>query len=228
MGRRPREDDEFGFSPRFAEALGRTIKVLRTDQGLERRELAQRAHISYSYLTEIENGNKPPSSAVLRDIASALGFSMSSLIEAAEVRLETQRPPSVPVASAEGWALRFGDRRTPDREAPPERDVLARATQDERETIFRDALTAPQRDELLALSQDELPAPRRGRRPALMRDAYEPPGARRYAQLDLHQLRSSCSGPDLRAVLIEFERLLRTMDPEDIERLLDYARRLAR
>ena len=43
------------------QALGRTIKVLRTDHGLSRKDLAREVDISYSYLTEIENGNKPPS-----------------------------------------------------------------------------------------------------------------------------------------------------------------------
>jgi hypothetical protein len=33
---------------------------------------------------------------------------------------------------------------------------------------------------------------------------------------------------DVRATVIELERLVRNMAPEDIERLLDYARRLAR
>jgi hypothetical protein len=33
---------------------------------------------------------------------------------------------------------------------------------------------------------------------------------------------------DLRAAVIELERLMRAMAPEDAERLLDYARRLAR
>jgi hypothetical protein len=33
---------------------------------------------------------------------------------------------------------------------------------------------------------------------------------------------------DLRSVMLELERLLRQMAPDDIERLLDYARRLVR
>ena len=74
MPRTPRDDDRFHSSPAFVEALGRTIKVLRTDLGIDRRTLAQEAGISYSYLTEIENGNKPPSSSVLGPIASALGM----------------------------------------------------------------------------------------------------------------------------------------------------------
>ena len=86
MGRSPRDSDEFQSSPAFAEALGRTIKVVRTDRGIDRRDLAEAAGISYSYLTEIENGNKPPSSSVLEPIARALGLRMSELIQAAEDR----------------------------------------------------------------------------------------------------------------------------------------------
>jgi hypothetical protein len=43
-------------------------------------------------------------------------------------------------------------------------------------------------------------------------------------------MRPSLRGPkrDKRAAVIELERLLRNMAPEDIERLLDYARRLTR
>ena len=52
------DDEESRYPPGFAEALGRTIKVIRTDQGIERRELAERAGISYSYITEIENGQQ--------------------------------------------------------------------------------------------------------------------------------------------------------------------------
>jgi transcriptional regulator with XRE-family HTH domain len=89
MARR-RTDEGTRYPPGFAEALGRTIKVIRTDLGIERRDLAERAGISYSYITEIENGNKPPSSSVLGPIATALGLRMSQLIEAAEGRMEAQ------------------------------------------------------------------------------------------------------------------------------------------
>lgn len=65
--------------PIYNEAMGRAIKVVRTEQGVERRELAEKAGISYSYLAEIENGNKPPSSQVLLAIAEALGLRPSEL-----------------------------------------------------------------------------------------------------------------------------------------------------
>ncbi|MBU1226079.1 MAG: helix-turn-helix domain-containing protein [Actinobacteria bacterium] len=72
--------------PEMYQALGRTIQVLRTDQGLDRKDLAERAGISYSYLAAIETGNKPPSSKVLFAIAEALGLRSHELMGAAESR----------------------------------------------------------------------------------------------------------------------------------------------
>lgn len=82
------EHDELAFN----EALGRTIQVLRTDQGLSRRDLSMRAQISYSYLSAIENGDKPPSSKILALIAAALGVHHHELVAAAEAR--TAQPTS--------------------------------------------------------------------------------------------------------------------------------------
>jgi transcriptional regulator with XRE-family HTH domain len=70
----------------FAAALGRTIKVARTDLGIERRELATRSSISYSYLAAIENGSKQPSAQVLLSIADALGVRSHQLLASAEMR----------------------------------------------------------------------------------------------------------------------------------------------
>jgi transcriptional regulator with XRE-family HTH domain len=74
--------------PEFYAALGRTIQVLRTDQGLDRKDLADRAGISYSYLAAIENGKKPPSSRVLFDIAGALGLHSHELLASVETRFQ--------------------------------------------------------------------------------------------------------------------------------------------
>jgi transcriptional regulator with XRE-family HTH domain len=162
-----RSDTDGGsrYTPGFAEALGRTIKVIRTDLGIERRDLAERAGISYSYITEIENGNKPPSSSVLGPIATALGLRMSQLIEAAERRMETQ---------GSEWKLN----------SPM-------------------AKPAP-----CALPADQAQVPFSG-----------------YSSM-----RPSLRGPnrDRRTAVLELERLVQDMAPEDIERLLDYARRLTR
>jgi transcriptional regulator with XRE-family HTH domain len=64
--------------------LGRAVKVLRTVRDLSRRELAEAAGLSYSYLAEIENGGKQPSSRALAAIADGLGISAAELLVEAE------------------------------------------------------------------------------------------------------------------------------------------------
>jgi len=68
----------------FYEALGRAIKVLRTERGLNRRELAEDSEVSYPYLSEIENGKKRPSSRALLAISEALGVRPHEVLESAE------------------------------------------------------------------------------------------------------------------------------------------------
>jgi transcriptional regulator with XRE-family HTH domain len=89
MDERPRSKGR-SYDARLAKALGRTIKVLRTDQGLDRKELARLAGISYSYLTEIENGAKPASNTILGPIAETLGLQLNELIAEAEARLQAE------------------------------------------------------------------------------------------------------------------------------------------
>ncbi len=66
--------------PRYYEALGRAIRVLRTERGLERKDLAGAAGLSYPYLSEIETGRKRPSSKALFVIAEALGVRPSEVL----------------------------------------------------------------------------------------------------------------------------------------------------
>jgi len=72
----------------FYRALGQAIKVARTEQGLERKELARVSGISYPYLSEIEKGQKRASTEALLLIAQALGLKQSELLERAERLLE--------------------------------------------------------------------------------------------------------------------------------------------
>ena len=77
----------------FPEALGRTIKVLRTDQGMSRAHLARASSISYSYLSAIENGAKAPSTKIMRVIANRLSLAPHELVEAADTRMTRQAIP---------------------------------------------------------------------------------------------------------------------------------------
>lgn len=75
----PRNED-----PEFYEGLGRAIKVARTAMGLERKELAEAAGVSYAYLSDIETGRGRPGSRSFLAIAQALGRSASELMREAE------------------------------------------------------------------------------------------------------------------------------------------------
>lgn len=61
-------------------AIGETIRAERRERGLTLREVAQRAHISVSYLAEIERGEKDPSSRVLESVASGLDMEVGDLL----------------------------------------------------------------------------------------------------------------------------------------------------
>jgi transcriptional regulator with XRE-family HTH domain len=81
-------DDDRSVRADLTSAIGHTIQVIRTDRGMSRRELAKRAGISYSYLSAIESGTKPPSTKVQMVIADALGVRVHELLAAAEARTE--------------------------------------------------------------------------------------------------------------------------------------------
>ena len=64
--------------------IGGAIRRRRLELGLTRKELSARAGLSYSYLSEIENGAKRPSSARLESLAGALGMRASAVLALAE------------------------------------------------------------------------------------------------------------------------------------------------
>jgi transcriptional regulator with XRE-family HTH domain len=74
-------------SSQMAAAIGRAIQVVRTDRGLSRKEFAARTGLSYSFLSEIENGVKQPSSRAYAVIADALDVAPGALLYDAERRL---------------------------------------------------------------------------------------------------------------------------------------------
>ncbi|MEA2435226.1 MAG: hypothetical protein QOG54_2683 [Actinomycetota bacterium] len=72
--------------------LGLAIRLIRTGQDVNRKELAERTGLSYPYLSEIEAGKKIPSSKALGAIADALDVPASTLMEMAET-FEAQPEP---------------------------------------------------------------------------------------------------------------------------------------
>jgi transcriptional regulator with XRE-family HTH domain len=67
-------------------SLGRTLKVLRAERGMDRAELAELSGLSYPYLSEIENGKKQPSTSALSSLAEAFGMKLVDLLALAERR----------------------------------------------------------------------------------------------------------------------------------------------
>ena len=85
--------------PLYYRYLGRAIRVLRVERGLERKDLAARSGLSYPYLSEIESGKKRASSQALLAIAQALGVRPHELLATAEALARRDEP-----ADVEGYA----------------------------------------------------------------------------------------------------------------------------
>ena len=79
-------------------AIGDTLRAERTERGLTLKQVAEGAHVSVSYLAEIERGEKDPSSRVLESIARGLGVELSDLLVRIASALEPA--PVVPVANS--------------------------------------------------------------------------------------------------------------------------------
>jgi len=194
----PREDAA------LTEALGRAIKVIRAGHDLGRRELADRAGLSYSYLAEIENGKKLASSSAQQAIAAALGITVSELL-----------------AAAEEWAVRIANELPLNASLSDELPVSVA-----REPLGSSSIGARARQlRWMRGSRNNQPT-------FAFEDEHDDPAfVRRHPQA---LVRSSMSlGTDersarhLHAVTIELLEILGALTEEDRERVLDLARRLA-
>lgn len=61
--------------------IGRRIKEARHKLGLTQEELGERAMLHYSYIGQVERGNKIPSLKTLKKIARALNIDVGILLE---------------------------------------------------------------------------------------------------------------------------------------------------
>ncbi|HEX6345197.1 helix-turn-helix transcriptional regulator [Umezawaea sp.] len=66
--------------PLWREALGRTLRTAREEQGGRLVDVADRAGISPQYLSEIERGRKEPSSEMIAAVTGALGVDLADLL----------------------------------------------------------------------------------------------------------------------------------------------------
>src|SRR5215216_7376705 len=79
-------------------AIGDTLRAERTERGLTLKQVAEGAHVSVSYLAEIERGEKDPSSKVVENIARSLDIELSDLLVRIASVLEPA--PVVPVRNS--------------------------------------------------------------------------------------------------------------------------------
>ncbi|HUG35817.1 MAG TPA: helix-turn-helix domain-containing protein [Candidatus Limnocylindrales bacterium] len=91
-------------------SLGQRIKALRAERVLQQRQLAEKAGLTPSMLSQIESGRLTPSLHTLGKVAGALGVSIGSLFEPAQNgQVSITRNAEYPVVSFDGsseqWAV---------------------------------------------------------------------------------------------------------------------------
>ncbi len=90
--------------------LGQRIKALRRERELQQRQLAEKAGITPSMVSQIESGRLTPSLHTLGKIAAALGVPIASLFDGqASGSIQISRKKDYPVVSFDGssehWAV---------------------------------------------------------------------------------------------------------------------------
>jgi transcriptional regulator with XRE-family HTH domain len=84
-------------------SLGGRIKSLRAERGLQQRQLAEKAGMTPSMVSQIESGRLTPSLPTLGKLAGALGVPIASLFETSRNgRLHISRKSEYPVVSFDG------------------------------------------------------------------------------------------------------------------------------
>jgi transcriptional regulator with XRE-family HTH domain len=89
-------------------SLGQRIRTLRAERQLQQRQLAEKAGLTPSMLSQIESGRLTPSLHTLGKVAAAFGVPIGSLFEAApNGRLHVSRKTDYPVVSFDGTSEKW-------------------------------------------------------------------------------------------------------------------------
>ena len=89
-------------------SLGQRIKALRAERQLQQRQLAEKAGLTPSMLSQIESGRLTPSLHTLGKLAGAFGISIGALFDAApNGRLHVSRKTDYPVVSFDGTSEKW-------------------------------------------------------------------------------------------------------------------------
>ena len=88
--------------------LGARIKALRGERGLQQRQLAEKAELTPSMVSQIESGRLTPSLHTLGRIAAALGVPIAALFDGQpEGSIVVSRKADYPVVSFDGSSERW-------------------------------------------------------------------------------------------------------------------------
>lgn len=201
-------------------ALGHAIKVIRAEQGLGRRELAERAGLSYSYLAEIENGKKAASASAQLAIAGALGLAASNLMADAEVwadRLAAKRADAFGSSEKSASAILALEMPGPHQDAPARFGARMRQLR----WMRSDLAEQPRIDNDFEEFQRALGIAIRTTSHRDLDPLAQSADTLADARLDTAQEQN------LHAATVELLEILGGLGQEDRERVLDLARRLA-
>jgi len=91
-------------------SLGERIKALRLERDLQQRQLAEKAELTPSMVSQIESGRLTPSLNTLGKIAAALGVPIATLFDGQPAgRIQVTRKKDYPVLSFDGssekWSI---------------------------------------------------------------------------------------------------------------------------
>lgn len=88
--------------------LGARVKALRVERGLQQRQLAEKAELTPSMVSQIESGRLTPSLNTLRRLAEALGVTIASLFDGQPAgSIVISRSKDYPVVSFDGSSERW-------------------------------------------------------------------------------------------------------------------------
>jgi transcriptional regulator with XRE-family HTH domain len=84
--------------------VGEVLRARRAEQGLTLREVSGKARVSLGYISEIERGQKEPSSELLAALAEALDVPLSAVLRDVADQMEVHEVAAVPLATVSSIA----------------------------------------------------------------------------------------------------------------------------
>ncbi|EFQ82450.1 DNA-binding helix-turn-helix protein [Aeromicrobium marinum DSM 15272] len=84
--------------------VGEVLRARRLDEGLTLRDVSARARVSLGYISEVERGQKEPSSELLAALAAALDVPLSKVLLDVGARLELVESAEAQLASVSSIA----------------------------------------------------------------------------------------------------------------------------